>query len=100
MPGILKKIAPHLTVSSLLEYWFEREAVIDTDLLSDLYFCRTSTIKIYLATSQEHMRARYLMETLGLADHVDGILYPAAMGCKKPSQVFFESAAARNPNKT
>ena len=35
------------------------------------------------------MRARYLMEDLALADHVDGIYYSACVGHKKPSPEFF-----------
>ena len=49
---------------------------------------------MYLATNQEHLRAAYLMEKLGLADHVDGMLYSARLGAKKPDGEFFAKVQA------
>jgi putative hydrolase of the HAD superfamily len=49
---------------------------------------------VYLATNQEHLRAAYLMEKLGLAEHVDGILYSARLGAKKPELDFFAKVQA------
>ena len=49
---------------------------------------------MYLATNQEHLRAVYLMETLGLAEHVDGIFYSARLGAKKPDVEFFAKVQA------
>ena len=52
-------------------------------------------VRIFLATNQEHLRAVHLMDTLGLAASVDGILYSAALGHRKPSAPFFQLAAER-----
>jgi putative hydrolase of the HAD superfamily len=49
---------------------------------------------VYLATNQEHLRAAYLMEKLGLAEHVDGIFYSARLGAKKPDMEFFAKVQA------
>ena len=49
---------------------------------------------MYLATNQEHLRAGYLMERLGLADHVDGMFYSARLGAKKPDREFFAKVQA------
>jgi putative hydrolase of the HAD superfamily len=49
---------------------------------------------VYLATNQEHLRAAYLMEKLGLAEHVDGIFYSAHLGAKKPDMEFFAKVQA------
>jgi putative hydrolase of the HAD superfamily len=49
---------------------------------------------VYLATNQEHLRAAYLMEKLGLADHVDGIFYSARLGARKPEMEFFRKVQA------
>jgi putative hydrolase of the HAD superfamily len=49
---------------------------------------------VYLATNQEHLRAAYLIEQLGLAEHVDGILYSAQLGAKKPDREFFAKVQA------
>ena len=31
---------------------------------------------------------------VGLGEHVDGIIYSAALGCRKPTAAFFDQAAA------
>jgi putative hydrolase of the HAD superfamily len=49
---------------------------------------------VYLATNQEHLRAAYLMQKLGLAEHVDGIFYSARLGAKKPDLEFFARVQA------
>ena len=51
-------------------------------------------VSVFLATNQEHMRADYLMQQVGLGAHVDGIIYSAALGHRKPAAEFFERAAA------
>lgn len=45
--------------------------------------------RVYLATNQEHLRANYLMNDMGLAREVDGIFYSAALGHRKPEQGFY-----------
>jgi len=55
---------------------------------------RSAGIRVYLATNQEHLRAGYLMERLGLADHVDGMFYSARLGAKKPDREFFAKVQA------
>lgn len=52
-------------------------------------------MSIYLATNQEHLRANYLMKTIGLNKHVDGIIYSAELGAGKPDPMFFNLAATR-----
>lgn len=56
---------------------------------------RRSGVALFLATNQEHRRARYLMEGAGLGAHVDGIIYSAALGHCKPSPDFFRLATER-----
>jgi putative hydrolase of the HAD superfamily len=41
------------------------------------------------------MRARYLMEEMGLGAHVDGIVYSAALGVRKPMPEFYRLAQER-----
>jgi putative hydrolase of the HAD superfamily len=91
----LATIAPHVGCDRLISYWFERDSRLDTALLEDIGICRTGGMKIYLATNQEHLRARYLMQVLGLATHVDAIFYSADMGCRKPDQEFFRCIERR-----
>lgn len=92
LESVLARIAPQLSAETLRAYWFENDSRIDHAFLEALGAWRAGGIAIYLATNQEHMRAKYLMEERGLAAHVDGILYSAALGHRKPSPEFYHLA--------
>lgn len=91
---VLQRIASRLSPHDFIEYWFAHDALLDRNLIADLDRQREQGVKVYLATNQEHLRAAYLIEELGLGQHCDGIYYSAAMGCRKPDSRFFEAAAA------
>lgn len=94
---VLARLAPELPAERFVEYWFENDSRIESGVLDGLRALRETSAspRIYLATNQEHMRARYLMDTLDLAAHVDGIVYSAALGHRKPGAAFFRLAAER-----
>lgn len=85
----LQTIAPHVPAQTLIDYWFENDSRIDTAVLDAMRSLRVDGQKVYLATNQEHLRARYLMETLALGAEVDSIFYSAEIGHKKPSPEFY-----------
>ena len=91
---VLQTIAPLVSPATLVSYWFERDSRLVTPLLTELSLARSAGIRVYLATNQEHLRAAYLMEHLGLADHVDGIFYSARLGAQKPDVEFFTKVQA------
>ncbi|PCK84821.1 haloacid dehalogenase [Rhizobium sophoriradicis] len=95
LSAVLAEIAPHLSAATLIDYWFENDSRLDLNLLEELAALRQSGIALFLATNQEHRRARYLMEEAGLGAHVDGIIYSAALGHRKPSPEFFRLATER-----
>jgi len=95
LTSVLAKIAPHLSAATLIDYWFENDSRLDHNLLDDLAVLREKGTSLFLATNQEHMRARYLMEQAGLGTHFDGIIYSAALGHSKPSPDFFRLATER-----
>jgi putative hydrolase of the HAD superfamily len=94
LPAVLQRIAPHLEPERLIAYWFSHDARLSVELLHDLAHVRAAGIGVYLATNQERMRADYLMETLGLAEHVDGMHYSARLGARKPDREFFDRIVA------
>jgi putative hydrolase of the HAD superfamily len=94
LPAALHKIAPQVSPAKFLAYWFERDSRLATALLQELSFVRSAGIRVYLATNQEHVRAAYLMDNLGLAAQVDGIFYSARLGAKKPDIEFFAKVQA------
>ena len=91
---ILSEISPTLTVDRLVTYWFEQDARLNEELITELATIRLRGLSAYLATNQEHERARYLMHKLGLAAYVDGCCYSAAIGHRKPTAAFFAVAAS------
>ena len=93
----LQKIAPHVSPAQFVSYWFEKDSRLVSPILAELSLLRSAGIRVYLATNQEHQRAAYLMEKLGLADHVDGIFYSARLGAKKPDVQFFAKVQAAVP---
>jgi putative hydrolase of the HAD superfamily len=92
---VLDELAPGLGAERLIAYWFRQDSRLDRRLLADLSNLRAGGLQVHLATNQEHRRARYLMETMGLGAHVDGIHYSAALGIRKPAPDFFRLAAER-----
>lgn len=86
----LHEIAPEIDPAEFVSYWFNKDSRVTASLLPELSFVRSAGVRVYLATNQEHLRAAYLMDTLGLAEHVDGIFYSARLGAKKPDGEFFE----------
>jgi len=83
-------------LEAFVAYWFERDAVIDRDLLADADAWRKRTGgKVFAASNQEHHRAAYLRDHAGLGAHFDEIVYSAALGVCKPDRVFFTNAQAR-----
>jgi len=91
---VLATIAPKVSAERLIAYWFENDSRVDENVLSVVKRYRERGLPVFLATNQEHMRASYLMQQVGLGAHVDGIIYSAALGHRKPSAEFFERAAA------
>jgi putative hydrolase of the HAD superfamily len=91
----LQHIAPHVTAAAFVSWWFARDARLVAPLLAEIADIRAEGVRVYLATNQEHLRATYLMETLGLAAHVDGIFYSAQLGARKPDRDFFVQVQAR-----
>lgn len=91
---VLAEIAPKVSAERLIAYWFENDSRVDQNVLSAVKRYRKRGVSVFLATNQEHMRADYLMHKVGLGAHVDGIIYSAALGHRKPAAEFFERATA------
>ncbi len=92
---VLAQIAPQLTSEALADYWFAHDARLDTQLLDDLARVRAGGLELHLATVQEHHRARYLWEILGLGRRFDAMHYAADLGCSKPDPAFYRAIEAR-----
>ena len=94
LTSALQKIAPNVNPAEFVSFWFKNDSRLAAPLLQELLLIRSAGIRVYLATNQEHLRAANLMETLGLAEHVDGIFYSAQLGARKPDTQFFSKVRA------
>jgi putative hydrolase of the HAD superfamily len=91
----LARINPQVRVDAFIDYWFNMDSRIDSQVLAQVGRLRQRNTKVFLATNQEHSRARFLMENLGLSKHVDGMIYSAAVSSKKPDTAFFRACVDR-----
>ncbi len=92
---VLAQHAPHLTSQAVAAYWFEKDAGLDDILLADLAALRADGVELHLATIQEHERAAYIWDELGLRDRFDAMHYAADLGCKKTDTCFYSLVEAR-----
>lgn len=96
LEAVLSRIAPGVGVETLIRYWFEHDSRLDQTLIAELLAQKQRGVRIYLATNQEHERAVYLLETLGLRNVASGIFYSAALGCRKPSADFYRKTTEKS----
>jgi putative hydrolase of the HAD superfamily len=89
LADVLAVIAPNVSAQTLVDYWFENDSRLEAPVVTDMAALRSKGHRVYLATNQEHMRASYLMDVMGLGKQVDGIFYSAAIGHRKPAPEFY-----------
>lgn len=95
LADVLATIAPTVTAESLIDYWLINDSRIDMSVLEAMRLLRQQGHHVYLATNQEHLRASYLMNDMGLARDVNGIFYSAALGHRKPEPQFYSKITAQ-----
>ncbi len=91
----LEKAWPELgvrgTPRDLVKYWFAADSGIDAELLGVVRAWRAADAgRCVLATNQEHHRAAYIWDELGLSRDFDELFYSAALGARKPDTAYFE----------
>jgi putative hydrolase of the HAD superfamily len=85
----LAELGVDVDVESLIAYWFEQDSTLDHELLDDLARLRRAGVELHLVTVQEHRRAAYLWDVLGLRERFDGLHHSAAVGASKPDYEYF-----------
>ncbi|WP_073053055.1 HAD family hydrolase [Kaistia soli] len=102
---VLPEVGYHGRVEDFMGYWFEKDSNLNDEVLRLVTALKQSgDVQLYMATGQEHHRAAYLWNELGLSRHFDGMFYSAALGYPKKDVRFFEAInqklgidAARRP---
>lgn len=92
LEAALTRISSPVGADVLMNYWFQKDARIIAGVMSDCQEARAAGLPVYLTTNQEHKRVAFLMETLGLKSKVDGIIYSAQAGSRKPQPAFYSYA--------
>jgi putative hydrolase of the HAD superfamily len=96
---ILAELLPTLgyrgSVDAFVEYWFVKDSNINQDVLEIVRRLRKcEEVELYLATGQEHYRAAYLWNDLGLKEIFSDIFYSARLGVPKHQAGFFDKINA------
>jgi putative hydrolase of the HAD superfamily len=79
-----------------LKHWLTHDANLDQPLLALVRQLRNhSDVRLYLATNQDHTRAQWLWDTMGLSEIFEDIFYSARAGVRKPERGFFDFVEQR-----
>jgi len=97
LDGMWHELACTASPSTFVDYWFASDSQLDADVLAEVDQWRARGNQAFLATVQEHHRAKYLWETLGLQRHFDAMHYSAELGAAKPDVLFYEGIQAKLP---
>lgn len=79
-----------------VNYWLSHDSTLNQPLLDVVRKLKArSDLKLYIATNQDHMRALWLWQTLGLGELFEDIFYSARAGVRKPEKGFFDFIDSR-----
>jgi putative hydrolase of the HAD superfamily len=84
---------------TVLDLWMGHDCFPNTALLDAIRTLKTHPeIRLYLATNQDHSRAQFLWQSLGLKDIFEDMFYSARFGRTKAHKKFYEMAEERMPS--
>jgi putative hydrolase of the HAD superfamily len=74
-----------------VHYWLSHDSALNPAVLDLVRRLRArDDLKLYIATNQDHMRALWLWENMGLGELFEDIFYSARAGVRKPEKGFFD----------
>ncbi|MCB9965340.1 MAG: HAD-IA family hydrolase [Rhodospirillales bacterium] len=81
-----------VSAETLLEYWLRKDSKINTNVFDIIKkLSDHPEVSLYIATNQEHYRARYLWEDLEFRNYFKDIYYSARLGCLKSNPAYFQA---------
>ncbi len=89
---VLARIGHPGRADAVMRYWFDKDSAVDAAMLglaADIR--RRGGACTYLATSQDHHRARHLWHGLGFSAHFDDMFHSARVGHPKTDPRFFQA---------
>lgn len=76
---------------AFVNYWLSHDSDLNQPLLDIVrQLWARDDLRLYIATNQDHMRALWLWQTLGLGELFEDIFYSARAGVRKPEPGFFD----------
>lgn len=90
LEAVLPTIGHEGDPQKLIDYWMQRDSVTTPGLLpyvERLHAC--PSVRLFIATNQESVRAGYLMDTMGFGRYFKDIFNSARLGILKPDPRFF-----------
>lgn len=81
-------------LDALLDFWFSTDGILQDDLLLEIDALRAQGIRCYLATDNEKRRLAYILDTVGLRSHFDGVFASSELGAAKLEPAFWHSVIA------
>lgn len=97
-----REVGPYLArwgyggaTATFIQDWFALDTAFDTELLQLVHAVRDQGIRVYVASNQEQLRARYLTDTLRMSDYFDGLFFSSHLGFRKPDPEFYLSITER-----
>lgn len=80
----------------LVSYWLSHDSELNVGLIEVVRQLRTTgAIRLCMATNQEHLRAQWLWQGLGLGELFDDMFYAARLGVAKPDEGFYREVERR-----
>jgi putative hydrolase of the HAD superfamily len=90
----LPRLGFHGSPFVVASYWLNRDSNINMQLLELVRrLRRTGSVRLYVATNQEHMRAFHLWNRHGFENLFDDLFHSARFGELKPGRGFFARAS-------
>lgn len=92
---VLPSVGYNGSIDSFVAYWFVKDSNFNRDVLDVVkHLARHDNVELYLATGQEHYRANYLWNQLGLKQYFRDMMYSAKLGHLKNTHEFFRAINA------
>ncbi|TDW34870.1 putative hydrolase of the HAD superfamily [Rhizobium azibense] len=93
---ILPQVGYHGDAKDFMRYWFEKDSNLNREVFDLVESIRSgSDVELYVATGQEHHRARFLWNELGFSKLFDRMFYSAEIRYPKKDIRFFEAINSR-----
>ena len=84
---------------TVLDLWMSHDCFPNVPMIETVRKLKADPdVRLYLATNQDHSRAQFLWQSLGLRDIFEDMFYSARFGRTKAHKKFYEMAEERMPS--